>query len=787
MSTNYFNITDKKTWQNSLGLLPTNFLFDSLNQFVMQNGNVNNFCIDFINQYDIQQYQHYSWASDTNCFLSISNNKLSIYRWDKKDVIEKINLSYFSATLLAKLYKYIGSFTQPKEKSIVPIIMDVFGKLRNSSGSSNGLSALKSLLFLLAKTNDENPNLENWGLDDNAGKDLPILFDKVYEDFQSKINNEINTTNILLRHASGRLFQEAHYQAILNPQLDIFEQPAPISKVIKNKELEGVHFTPSFITRSIVEESLRKFDFTDLKEIKILDPACGSGEFLKEALRQIIEIKTEFKGGIKLYGWDKSVTAIQVAKFSLYFEKNQYSSRAIEIEVIEKDSLEDDWGIFDIILMNPPFVSWELLSTATQDKVQAALENYSVNRPNLASPFFYKAIKSLKLEGVLGCVLPYSIFNADSYKSLREFSLQNLSIDLIGKLGNLNLFYNAVVDAGVFITQKKDKNINNSSVILWADNSLNSTTDALRNLRIFQQSPLIPKSEKNFSIYTSTYNTVDYPKVVSYFSNQLEAKLITLLQKGNFIYVEDIFMVKLGARTGANDTFLISANFYEHTLNNKEKKYFKPVITNKAIKNGVVYTTEYLWYPYVKNRIKSEAELQTNVPNYYEYFLKNNEPKLKKRPEVVKGKYHWWELNREGTWQNQEPKLVSTEFGRAGYFAFDIKGEYVVERGNAWIIKQEKIKDVDIIEEDLNFAYLALFCSSFFNDLLAIYSKQIAGGQYYLGGKFVNSIPIPDFTETDMNPYFIPLIELGKKISDKSFNNTDEEILSTIVKSVYKF
>lgn len=55
MSKNHFSIKDKKTWQNSIGLLPTNFLFDSLNQFVMQNGNVNNFCIDFENQYEIKQ------------------------------------------------------------------------------------------------------------------------------------------------------------------------------------------------------------------------------------------------------------------------------------------------------------------------------------------------------------------------------------------------------------------------------------------------------------------------------------------------------------------------------------------------------------------------------------------------------------------------------------------------------------------------------------------------------------------------------------------------------------
>lgn len=780
-----FNISDKKTWQNSLGLLPTGFLFDSVNQFVMQNGSINNFCIDFENQYDTQQYQHYSWASDTNCFLSISNNKLYIYRWDKKELIETFNLNDFTENQLLKLYKHIGSFTQPKERSIVPIIMDVFGKLINSSGSDNNLAALNSLLFLFAKTSEPNPDLKKWGLEINAESNLPALFDNIFEDFQSRINSEINTTKIILRHVSGRLFQEAHYRAILNPQIDLFGLPASISKVVKNKELEGVHFTPAFITRSIVEECLRRFDFVGLNEIKILDPACGSGEFLKEALRQIVEIKTEFTGTINLFGWDKSTTAIQVARFSLNFEKNQYPKKVINIEVIEKDSLDSNWGEFDVIIMNPPFVSWELLNPDVQDKVQAALETHSVNRPNLASPFFYKAIKSLKVTGVLGCVLPYSIFNADSYKSLREFSLNNLSIDLIGKLGNLNLFYNAVVDAGIFISQKKDRFTTGSSVVLWADNSLNSTTDALRNLRIFQQNPLIPKSENNFSIYTSTYIPNAFPNVVSYFSKQLEVKLAILLLSENFIYVEDIFTVKLGARTGANDTFLITANFYEKTLEDKEKKYFKPAITNKAIKNGVVYVNEYIWYPYGKNKIKSIAELQKNVPTYYEYFLKNNEKKLGKRPEVLKEKYNWWELNREGTWQNQDPKLTSTEFGKAGYFAFDSKGEYVVERGNAWIIKKEKIQGIDILEDDLNFAYLALFCSSFFNDLLALYSKQIAGGQYYLGGKFVNMIPIPDFTKIDMNPYFIPLVDCGKKIS-KGFLDLINEEITSIVKNIYK-
>ena len=56
----------------------------------------------------------------------------------------------------------------------------------------------------------------------------------------------------------------------------------------------------------------------------------------------------KFNGTIKIYGWDKSKTATEVANFSLHFEKSQYPTKTIEIEIIEKDTLdEQNWGEFD--------------------------------------------------------------------------------------------------------------------------------------------------------------------------------------------------------------------------------------------------------------------------------------------------------------------------------------------------------------------------------------------------------------------------------------------------------
>ncbi|WP_310558699.1 N-6 DNA methylase [Flavobacterium sp.] len=774
------HINTKEIWQKSLGLLPTKFLPDSDQQYVMQNGQFNNFCIDFNNGFDVEKYRHFSWATDTNCFLNFDDQKIKLFRWDKP-IVETLNTQDLTVEKITKLYKYIGSFTQPKQDSVVPLIINIFNQLRSATGDQNGFWALQSLLYLLSKSEDgETIDFKKWGLNNNIKSNLPQQFDNIFEDFQKKINTIPNTTKVILRHASGKLFQEAHYQAILSGQLDIYGVPEP-SKSLKNKELNGVHFTPAFITRSIVEESFRDFNFDGITEVKILDPACGSGEFLKESLRQIIE-SNKFNGLIKIYGWDKSKTAVEVANFSLHFEKSQYPTKTIEIEIIEKDTLdEQNWGEFHFILMNPPFVSWERLESIDQEKVRASLEDFFSNKPNLASPFFYKALKSLKPNGVLGCVLPTSIFNADSYKILRDYASENFNIELIGKLGNLNLFYNAVVDAGIYVATRKKEN-NNNSTVLWADSSLNSTTDALRNLRIFQQSPNIPVNETNFSIYKSIYNKTNFPNLVSFSSYNLEKKINELIFTKKLIPIKSIFDVKQGTRTGANEIFNVDKMYFE-SLKAEEKKYFKPSVSNKAIKNGKLSVYNYLWFPYNFKReliLKTEDEVSKKVPSFYK-VLKHHQPTLENRSLIEK----WWGLSRVYKWLcENNSKLVSTEFGKAGYFAIDTTGEYKVERGNAWSIK--KSKSINQNEEDLNFAYLAFFCSEFFNKLLALYSKQIAGGQYYLGGKFVNDIPIPDLTLEENIGLANELISYGKRISDSGINEEEKILLNKIIESVYQ-
>lgn len=161
-----------------------------------------------------------------------------------------------------------------------------------------------------------------------------------------------------------------------------------------NQEKAGAYYTPLFLVDYILKETVEKKLSSKGSDYncKVLDPACGSGIFLVETLRKIIEkyisIKgdkiisnaNEFKTAIKdlakenIYGIDKDSSAVQVAIFSIYLTLLDYLEPP-EIEkfkfpvllntnFFEADFFDEDLPFdkqfkdieFDFILGNPPWM-----------------------------------------------------------------------------------------------------------------------------------------------------------------------------------------------------------------------------------------------------------------------------------------------------------------------------------------------------------------------------------------------------------------------------------------------
>ena len=163
---------------------------------------------------------------------------------------------------------------------------------------------------------------------------------------------------------------------------------------VDKQNKESAYYTPTFLVDYIVAETVEKHLSADDNNYncRILDPSCGSGIFLVESLRRIIEkyvkvkkiknTNTEsFREGLKklvcdnIFGIDKDYDAIQVAIFSIYltlldyqepadiekfkfpnlYGKNLICSDTFDVDNLELKELEEKKLQFDYIIGNPPW------------------------------------------------------------------------------------------------------------------------------------------------------------------------------------------------------------------------------------------------------------------------------------------------------------------------------------------------------------------------------------------------------------------------------------------------
>ena len=244
---------------------------------------------------------------------------------------------------------------------------------------------------------------------------------------------------------------------------------------------------------------------------------------------------------------------------------------------------------------------------------------------------------------------------------------------------------------------------------------------------------------------------------LSYKEMQVKKTLDDLLVCGVMECVKDVFSVKQGCRTGNNSLFKIKKQELL-AMEEAERSYFRPSVDSDSLQNNILQENSYVFFPYDENglNILSEEELKDKVPTYYQKIIGSKES-LGSRAGGIK---QWWALTRPREWQfTLGVRLVSAEFGNSSNFSIDESGRFVVERGLAWLPK-----DYQMPRDNL-YAYLAILSSEYFNTLLAIYSKQLAGGNWFnLEKKFVDQIPLPRFSDNE--DYTLQLlIGYGKKIA----------------------
>lgn len=410
------------------------------------------------------------------------------------------------------------------------------------------------------------------------------------------------------------------------------------------RKKDGIFYTPEYITKYIVDNTLGKLCH-DKKEalkltnitpplnpkkptkqeqiqkenleeyrnwllnLKILDPACGSGAFLNQALDFLIKEHESLQKDLvimgditayyeieksilehNLYGVDINEDAVEIAKLSLWLrtahrgreltnlsEKIKCGNSLIDDKSVAENAFvwEEEFpevfnppvipaqaGIqkkgFDVVIGNPPYVNISNLPEWQRIYFQNNFVTCK-NKADLYAFFVEKATKLLVMNGKISFIMPQTWTTTTSFEPLRKLLFEQYEINALLNLGH-GVFEDAIVQTVIFIATK-NKQFNGIPIFD----------------KDFQALKYIPKDVIT-SNAAMTLN-MDW---------SLKKQLIEDKIFQNSSKLENIVKFTRGIKTSNDSRFL------SKTAKNFE---YKKVLRGKNIKAYKIdYDDEYIWY-----------------------------------------------------------------------------------------------------------------------------------------------------------------------------------------------
>ena len=509
-------LRDKRDWAIDSGLMPMHLApRNEGDRYIMLDGGYYEFCLDLDAETKTENdYNSFAWSSDVKNYIRVSGDDVTVYNWrSRRSDTMKLQLV---EQKFNQFLKIINSTSINSSDDVTPFLLGLFAQLRNLTQETRQPVEAMNLLFKLLVSIEEERLDEDvckkWKIVDTVS---PYGFDRLVESIREGALRITPNLDLILRHGSGKLFEVAHRTALsFDTQINLFGEVSSDISLADPNSYSSLHYTPRYLVRSVVENSLKSLDLRR-DSIRLFDPACGSGAFLQEALKQLKEL--EYDGRIEVVAYDNSEIAVSTTKFLLAYEqRKQWDDNQMQYHVQVCDSITSEWPECDLLLMNPPYISMEQMKdSATKDAVWDVMKDFNVKkRPNMAAAFLFKAVKALKDGGVLGSVLPSSLLLLEQYLSLREAIVDLCDLDIVAKLGNF-AFNDALTDASILVAKRQNATYK-TPLTLWCKNQDGVPFNAIRGLRKMQYDNLSSRIEEDFNIYTpsrfpivgETWNTV---------------------------------------------------------------------------------------------------------------------------------------------------------------------------------------------------------------------------------------------------------------------------------------
>ncbi len=245
----------------------------------------------------------------------------------------------------------------------------------------------------------------------------------------------------------------------------------------RNKE--GVYYTPV----EIIVDMLKSI--SDTKNKTFLDPCCGGGNFIIQAIEKGFSIEN-------IYGFDTDINAVEITKKRI-FEKTGFTTENIIcgdfLELAQETTLRCDY-----IFTNPPW--GKKLSKDLKQKFSIIYQ--AGKSMDTSSLFFFACLRLLNNNGKLGFLLPEAFFNISTFEDARKAALC-LNIERLIDYGKP---FKGLLTRAQAIILKKEKISKNSTIACETKNHTEN-----REQQSFHR---LPKHIFNFETDNETNNVIEY-------------------------------------------------------------------------------------------------------------------------------------------------------------------------------------------------------------------------------------------------------------------------------------
>jgi len=241
------------------------------------------------------------------------------------------------------------------------------------------------------------------------------------------------------------------------------------SLLINHKKNHGIFYTPENIATYMASDVLGAYEVGDKpKEIRILDPACGSGSLLSAVYDKIILKNGELSPNEKeaqhrqlletgLLGVDRDPIACLVTRLILTLKGKKYvKPLGIFCGDILTEELVKPQSV-DVVIGNPPYVGHKEIQADYMKLLKSRYDEVYRDKGDLSYCFIYRGWELLKPEGQLIHITSRYFIEAFFGKPLRAFVRKSFAIQEIVDFNGLRVIEGVGIDPAIIRLVKKTR------------------------------------------------------------------------------------------------------------------------------------------------------------------------------------------------------------------------------------------------------------------------------------------------------------------------------------------